>query len=177
VNAGSIFLAGRNSIHTWWTGIVGCLLFAWVFLEARLYADATLQVFFVVTSAIGWWTWRRGADANAPDLPVRRERPWTFAGMLVSGACAAAGYGWLLHRFTNAYAPFIDSAVLALSVLAQLLLMRRRYETWWCWLAANTIIVPLYISRGLTVTALLYVFFWINAAVALRRWRRLIQTA
>ncbi|MES2570562.1 MAG: nicotinamide riboside transporter PnuC, partial [Verrucomicrobiota bacterium] len=30
-NAVSILLAGRNSVHTWWTGIIGCLLFGWVF--------------------------------------------------------------------------------------------------------------------------------------------------
>jgi nicotinamide mononucleotide transporter len=33
----------------------------------------------------------------------------------------------------------------------------------------------LYISRGLYVTAVLYVAFWINAIVALVRWRRLIK--
>jgi hypothetical protein len=26
VNALSILLAGRNSVHTWWTGIIGCAL-------------------------------------------------------------------------------------------------------------------------------------------------------
>jgi hypothetical protein len=45
-NAASIFLAGRNSIHMWWTTIVGCVLFAYVFFHARLYADVTLQMFF-----------------------------------------------------------------------------------------------------------------------------------
>ena len=176
MNAASILLAGRNSIHTWWTGIIGCVLFGWVFFRARLYADVTLQGFFIVTSAVGWWTWRHGGDTQSSELPVRRERKGTLAGMLVAGACAAACYGWVLHTFTNAYAPFIDSTVLALSVLAQLLLMRRRYESWWCWLAANTIIVPLYLSRGLFITAILYGLFWINAVVALDRWRRLVQS-
>jgi nicotinamide mononucleotide transporter len=175
VNAVSIFLAGRNSIHTWWTGIVGCLLFGWVFLAARLYAEVTLQLFFVATSAVGWWTWRHGGHTPAAERPVRHERAGSFTSMLAAGALAATGYGWLLHRFTNAYAPFVDSTLLALSVLAQLLLMRRRYESWWCWLLANTIAVPLYVSRDLYLTAALYGLFWINAAVALVGWRRLIQ--
>lgn len=172
-NAASILLAGINSVHTWWVGIVGCVLFGWVFFGAKLYADVTLQTFFVVTSAIGWWTWLHG-NAGA-DLPVRPTRPLPLAGMLVAGALVVAAYGGLLHRFTDAYAPFLDSAVLAFSVLGQLLLMRRRYESWWCWLLVNTIAVPLYVSRGLVVTAVLYAAFWINAVVALVRWRRLIQ--
>ena len=54
----AILLAGRNSIHTWWTGIVGCLLFCFLFYQSLLYADVVLQMFFIVTSMVGWWGWR-----------------------------------------------------------------------------------------------------------------------
>jgi nicotinamide mononucleotide transporter len=167
----AIFLAGRNSIHTWWTGIIGCALFSWVFYDARLYADVTLQVFFIITSLYGWWRWRRGQDGAA--LPVRFSPPVLIAVWGSSAVAVAAGYGWLLYRFTDAYAPFLDSIVLAFSVLGQLLMMERRVENWWAWLLVNTIAVPLYASRGLSVTAVLYAAFWVNAVVSLVRWRRL----
>jgi nicotinamide mononucleotide transporter len=170
LNAASIVLAGRNSVHTWWTGIVGCLLFMQVFFIARLYADVTLQVFFVVTSIAGWWRWRRHGDE--PALPIRTTEAAHLIGLGSSGVLVAAGYGWLLHRFTNAYAPALDSVVLVGSVLGQFLLVARRLETWWCWLLVNTIAVPLYGARGLYLTAVLYAAFWVNAALSLRRWRR-----
>jgi nicotinamide mononucleotide transporter len=172
-NAISILLAGCNSIHTWWTGIAGCLLFAFVFFDARLYADLTLQFFFIATSIAGWHTWLQGTGGR--QRAVGRTQPVTTIVLFVAGAIVATGYGWLLHRFTNAYAPFIDSVVLAFSVLGQFLLMGRRYESWWCWVLVNTIAVPLYISRGLIITAVLYAAFWINSVVALVRWRRLVQ--
>ena len=92
--------------------------------------------------------------------------------MAAGATVAAVAYGTLLHRLTDAYAPFADSAVLAISVLAQLLLMRRRIETWPAWLLVNTIAVPLYASRGLTLTAVLYAVYWINALVAWWHWSR-----
>ena len=173
VNALSILLAMLNNVHTWWTGIAGCLLFGWVFFGAKLYADVTLQMFFIITSAVGWWQWTRGERGGT--LPVRHTPVRPLLMMLIAGAVVAAGYGWLLHRFTDAYAPFLDSVVLAFSVLAQLLLMRRHYESWWCWLLVNTIAVPLYLVKDLHLTALLYTAFWANAVVALVRWRKLIQ--
>jgi nicotinamide mononucleotide transporter len=172
-NAASILLAARNSFHTWWVGIVGCVLFSWVFFNTQLYADVTLQVFFIVTSIMGWRNWVHGNAGVG--LPVRRTPPLPLAGMFLAGAAVAALYGWLLHRFTNAFAPFLDSVVLAFSVLGQLLLVRRRYESWWCWLLVNTIAVPLFFTRGLTLTAVLYAAFWVNALVALFRWRKLIN--
>ena len=170
-NAASIFLAGRNSIHMWWTTIVGCVLFAYVFFSAKLYADVTLQAFFISTAGLGWWRWLHGY--SGAELPVRHSSRALIVGGVLAGVIVTIGYGGLLHRFTDAYAPFLDSIILAFSVLGQLLLMDRRVESWWCWLLVNTIAVPLYASRGLYLTAVLYVAFWINAIVALRRWSRL----
>jgi nicotinamide mononucleotide transporter len=175
VNAASILLAGRNSVHTWWTGIVGCVLFGWVFFVSKLYADVTLQVFFVVTSAIGWWSWLHGKEQR--ELPVTKTAPKTLIRIGAAGTLVALGYGLLLHRFTDAYAPVPDSVVLAFSVIGQFLLMARRVETWWCWLLVNSVAVPLYLSRGLGLTALLYSGFWLNALISLRHWRRQLVTA
>ena len=83
----------------------------------------------------------------------------------------------LAARLTDAAAPLPDSAVMAFSVIAQLLLMKRRLETWWFWLGVNTIAVPLFVSRGLYVTAALYAGFWLNAVISLRHWRRLLRGA
>ncbi|MET0322432.1 MAG: nicotinamide mononucleotide transporter family protein, partial [Duganella sp.] len=86
-------------------------------------------------------------------------------------------YGLLLQAYTNAYAPFMDSAVLMFSVIAQLLLMGRRLQTWQFWLFVNTIAVPLYASRGLYLTSVLYGVYWINALASWFFWRRKLQAA
>lgn len=167
----SIILAGRNSVHTWWTGIVGCGLFAFVFLDSRLYADTVLQAFFVITSIVGWWQWlhgNHGEELSVTDLPTRKL--WL---QLLSGAIGAACYGLLLRRYTNAYSPFLDSTVLAFSIVAQLLMMRRHVQNWPFWLLVNSIAVPLYASRGLYLTSALYAVYWINALVSWRHWVKL----
>lgn len=173
VNALSILLAARNSIHTWWVGIVGCVLFGVVFFHSRLYADTLLQLFFVGTSVIGWRQWLTGGGEGKA-LPVSRITWPAVSLVLLAAAVIAAGYGYALWRFTDAFAPFVDSLVLTLSVAAQLLLMWRKYESWWFWLTVNTLSVALFSARGLWITAGLYSAFWINALVALVRWRRLV---
>ena len=165
----SIVLAGRNNIHSWWIGIVGCMLFAVLFYQVNLYADVLLQLFFIVTCVIGWLQWRRGA-AGQP-LPITRTGWRSLAWVVPAGIAAVVIYGMLLHRWTNAYAPFIDSAVLVFSIIAQFLLMSRRIETWAFWLLINTVAVPLYYSRGLHLTAVLYAAYWFNALLSWYWWR------
>jgi nicotinamide mononucleotide transporter len=167
----SIVLAGRNSVHTWWTGIVGCSLFALVFYDSHLYADVILQAFFVGTSVIGWWQWLRG-DHGKP-LAVSHADFRSLLWTVPAGVGATVAYGMLLHRYTNAYAPFVDSTVLVFSVIAQVLMMRRRIENWAFWLLVNSVAAPLYASRGLYLTSVLYAGYWVNAVIAWRWWRQL----
>ncbi len=168
----SILLAGRNSIQTWWTGILGGLLFALLFFKTQLYADVALQGFFIATSVAGWMRWQNNADAAT--LPITRSSRQTLKLAGLGALIATAAYGSILHRYTDAYAPFWDSFVLSASIAAQFLLMNRKLETWYFWLLVNSVAVPLYCSRGLWITGALYVAYWINALVSVRRWRGLM---
>ncbi len=171
----AIFLAGRNNVHTWWIGIIGCVLFGLVFYEAKFFADVALQVFFVASSIVGWRQWVKGAAGEA--LPVTNVDARSLAIIAPLGIVATAAYGGMLYQFTSAYAPFWDSAVLVFSIVAQLLLMQRRIENWPFWLIVNSIAVPLYASRELYLTAVLYGFYWVNACVSWYWWRRLQRAA
>jgi nicotinamide mononucleotide transporter len=171
--AAAILLAGRNNVHTWWIGMIGCALFGVLFYQWNLYADVVLQAFFIVTGAIGWRQWLTGDRGVA--LPVTNVKTRSLLIIVPAGIAATAGYGALMHFFTDAYAPFVDSAVLVFSIVAQLLLMQRRVENWPFWLLVNSIAVPLYASRGLYLTSFLYGCYWINAVVSWLWWRRLAR--
>lgn len=104
------------------------------------------------------------------------RKPVTFSfccSVLSSWQAVTAFYS----TFTNAWAPWLDSLILTFSVLAQFMLMGRRIENWFVWLAVNTLAVPLYMTRGLNLTAGLYFLFWINAWHGLYQWRKELQTS
>jgi nicotinamide mononucleotide transporter len=167
----SVWLAARHHIATWPIGIVACVLYGILFFQVQLYADATLQVFFIFTSVVGWWNWRR-MSTNTERRAAKAISLRTWGLLVAVGTLVTLGYGSLLHRWTDAFAPFWDSAVLTTSVVAQILLMQDRRETWPVWILVNTLSVPLYLSRGLDLTAALYTVFWFNAWYGWWRWGR-----
>lgn len=170
ITATAIFLAGRNSIHTWWIGIIGCTLFGALFYQSQLYADVTLQAFFVVTGIIGWRQWAAGK--NGDELPITRTHVPTLLTAVIIGIIVGGLYALILHRFTDAYAPGWDTFLLVGSVIGQILLMNRKIENWGFWLLVNTIAVPLFYSRGLYLTSGLYAAYWVHAIFAYLKWQR-----
>lgn len=168
----SVILAARNSVYTWPMGMVGCALFTLVFFNAKLYADSTLMLVFLLSSVIGWRQWRHGQ--RGAELPITSTAPRNLILFVLPAALLTAGYGAILHAFTDAYAPFWDSAVLGFSLLAQFLLLRRKLETWHVWILVNLLAIPLYVSRELYVTAVVYCGYLVNAGFGWWHWRNLM---
>ena len=172
----SVFLAARNSALTWPIGIIGCILYALMFFEVKLYADVTLQIFFIVTSISGWFMWRH--RQSAPELPVTSiSMEHLFMFYIPASLLLAMAYGAILHSFTDASLPFIDSLVLTMSITAQFLLMKRKLQSWHFWIAVDILSIGLFAYKDLYLTSLVYTLFLFNAFYGLQNWRKLVQKA
>lgn len=170
----SVWLLARNHPAGWLVGIAGVVLYGRLFWEVRLFGEVALQGFYFVTSLQAIWIWRRqrGASASLPERPVGRAPVAWVAGALVLGSLGVIGLRWALLERAGA-APFWDALTTVVSVIAHLYLMGRWVESWYLWIAVDTIYVPLYASRELYLTAGLYAVFWVLAVRGLLHFRRL----
>lgn len=152
--------------------IASVSLYVFVFFEKRLYAESGLQVFFILANIWGWVLWRRvgraGGDVN--QIPVRWLDWPSRLTWLVAAAALSLNLSWLMHRFTNASAPFVDGPIAVFSMAAQILLGYRRIENWILWIAIDVVAVLLYINRGLYPTAGLYGGMLVMSLFGLKEW-------
>ena len=137
----------------------------------RLYADAGLQLVYLVLALYGWWAWLYGGAAHTP-LQVRRVPPRLLLVTVAVGAAFAASLGFALRRYTDAAVPLLDSALTGGSLVAQFLMTRKYVESWPIWVALDVTYVGLFISRELYLTAALYAVFTALALYAWREWRQ-----
>ena len=63
----SVLLAARNSVHTWAVGLVGCVLFGWLFFAEPLTMPTTIGTAIIITSC--WVATRKRRVAIAPEVP------------------------------------------------------------------------------------------------------------
>ena len=167
----NIVLLVRRSIWNFPFGIAMVSLYAIIFLDQRLYAQAGLQLFFAVVQIYGWVLWARARGAS--DAVAVGWFGWPArAGWLAFVAAATLALGAGLAGLADAAAPYPDAAIAAASIAAQVLLSLRRIETWLLWIAVDAAAIWLYTSRDLHLTAGLYAAFLVLSAVGLREWAR-----
>lgn len=170
-----VALTVRRSIGNFPVGILNSALFLVLFTSASLWAAAGLQVLYIAIGVIGWWQWHSGRT-DSGTLVVRRMEPRGRAGCVVF-LVVGTGVLYLVLTAANDAAPFLDAMTTCLSLVAQWLLNTRRLETWYFWIAADCIFIPLYLSQGLILTAGVYVLFLVLCCFGFREWSRAIQPA
>jgi nicotinamide mononucleotide transporter len=172
VNVG---LLVRQHILNWPLGILNVLLLMVVFWSVGLYADAGLQIVYVILGFYGWWAWLYGGQDRSR-LVVRDTTRAEWIGLALAGT-ALTGVLWLfLDRLTGSTVPLADALTTALSLLATYGQTRKLVQNWWIWIAADLIYIPLYGYKGLWLTAILYVAFMILCVLGLRSWRAALRT-
>lgn len=154
----NVTLVVRRSLWNYPFALAMVSLYAVIFLRERLYSDALLQGFYFVVNGYGWWNWRR-ARADAGEVPVVMLPARARVGWGIGAALAALGWGALMHRMTDAAFPWWDGTIAVLSIVAQILQSRRAWECWPLWIAVDLLAIPLFLVKGLWLTAVLYCLF------------------
>jgi nicotinamide mononucleotide transporter len=165
-----VWLVVREHLWNWPVGLANNLFFLVLFFHGRLYADMSLQVVYLGLGIYGWLNWIFGGQ-NHSALKISRTTRIEWLAMAVAIPFATWGMCVFL-RTVNDAAPLWDASTTVLSLAAQYLLCRKRLENWWFWIAADVIYIPLYFSRKLPLTAVLYTVFLVMCLFGVREWRR-----
>ena len=172
VTLACVILGVKRSLWQFPVGMVGTALFFIVVWQRHIYANAALQVFFVGVQGYGWWYWLKGTQGHRP--PIRTTQLWVWLGACAAAVTIAVGLVPILKALTPTTTPLVDGLTFTLSVVAQVLLDRKRIETWIVWTGVNVASVALYAAQGLWIFTALYVFFFFNAFWGWWEWRKAI---
>lgn len=168
-----VVLNMRVNPWAWPLAIVASLLYWLLFWSYKLYGEGSLQIFFAVIGAWGWWQWLSGHQGDGRPLVVRAldRRGWLACGIAM--ALAWPGLGLFLDHMTDSDVPWLDAFPTALSLIGQWLLGRKYVENWPTWVVVNIASVGLFAYKGLWLTVVLYAIFIVLSFVGWRAWRAL----
>jgi nicotinamide mononucleotide transporter len=166
-----LLLAIREHIGCWYAAGGSTAIYIWLFLDARLYMESALNVFYFGMAVYGWFVWRRGRDATH-ELPVTCWPLALHARAIAAIVALSLGSGYVLDNRTDAEFPYLDSMTTWSAIWATFLVARKVLENWWYWLVIDVASIAIYWARDLQLTALLFAVYVIMIPFGLYRWSR-----
>ena len=171
-----VFLIVREKDINWPIGILNSIALLAVFWTQKLYAQAGLQVFYVIECAYGWWMWTR-IDPETDRKLVRISRVEATA-VAILAAIGAAGIAVLypVFRRTGDPAPFWDGVITSMSLIAEYMLCLKFVESWGVYLVADLISLVVLALLGMWVTFGTYLCFVVLCIMGIVEWRNRMKS-
>ena len=180
----AVILSAQENVWSWIVGLVNVVLAFLMFYQIQLYPDMFLQIFFFVTNIIGFWQWKfpKEQDANKynelkiSQLTLKQFSIYSLIGLVCTfllGNFAKNLSELIPELFSKPSAfPYMDSFTTVMSIFATFLLIRKKVEAWWIWLAIDIISTYMYFVKDVKLYSLLYVVFCVIALFAAINWTK-----
>ena len=166
-----LLLAAKESIYCWYCALVSTAIFTFLFWDVSLLMESALNVYYMIMAVYGWHQWRYGGKEYS-GIPIRTLDSKQH--LLIIGAVIIISIisGLLLSQHTNAAWPYVDSFTTWGSVITTVMVAKKVLENWLYWLVIDSVSIPLYIDRGLYLTAILFMVYIVIVVVGYLSWRQ-----
>jgi len=165
-----IYFSINQNILTWPTGLLTSILYIIVFFQSKLYADMSLQVYYVVISIYGWYFWLKGTNKkNNGSVPVRKTGKRLLLRLIVITGLIYISILYLL-RFTDSDIAHLDSMTTALSITATWMLAKKYIEHWLIWIFVDLFSSGMYVYKNLWPTVILFLIYTVMAYLGYIKW-------
>ncbi len=165
-----VWLTIRENIWCWPVGLINVILYLILFFDLKLYADAWLQGFYIVSQIYGWYKWKKGTDVSK-ELTVTFCSKATLLLAFVITLAMTALFGYYFSHYTQAALPWWDSLLTAMSLMGTWMQANKKIENWGVWIIANFIYIQIYIVKDTLLTAVLYFIFFLLAIEGYFEWK------
>ena len=173
-----VLLAAKEKAICWVFGILSCSLIAFKDITSyKLYADAGLQIFYILMGFWGLFEWfRKGTSSSGESINHIKSLHFSkHLIALVSLTILAIPLGWLLNQYTDASFSYLDSITTLFAIFATVLLVKKYLENWLYWIVIDIVYVYLYANQSGYMFALLSLIYTLIAIYGYQSWKRSID--
>ena len=169
-----VWFSIRQSLNTWPAGIITSLLYCSVFFAAKVYAGMGLQLYYLLISIYGWWSWTHGDKTNSgkDNLKVSQTAIALWIWLSAVFFIVIVLMYFLLLLYTDSPIPFWDAFTTSLSIIATWMLARKKLEQWLIWVFVDLVSATVYLYRELYPTVFLFLVYAVMAGIGYYKWQK-----
>ena len=170
-----VILTGKGKRSSFIFGLINVIFYAIVAFQAKYYGEVMLNaLYYLPMNFVGWFAWKKHMNDDTGEVVKERL---TFKKSVIVYALTAAAifiYGLILKAL-GGNLPYIDSMSTVISVVAQILSIKRLMEQWVLWIVVDVVTVIMwavhFAQGGETIATLaMWSVYLVNAFIMFIRW-------
>ncbi len=168
-----VFFALKNKTINFYFGIVSVSLYAYIFYNSGLRAEALLQLYYLYISLSGIFLWNKNTQSF--QISWNSKKDWTITFILLSLLFLSLFI--VLSKYMTSNVIFWDTFVATFAWVGSWLLIKRKIENWILLSISNLVAIPLFIYKELELTALLTIIYLILGIWGFFAWKKEVELA
>jgi nicotinamide mononucleotide transporter len=170
----SVYYSMKENILVFPTGIVSTLIYVWICLQVKLYADMGINAYYFSMSIFGWYIWTNPKPGKTAVPVTWLSKTGIFQSLSLWIFSYLVLY-FVLINFTDSDVPYWDSFTTSSAFVGMWLMAKKKVENWIAWIITDLVSVPLYFYKGLVLTSFQFLVFTILAVLGLIAWVKLAK--
>ena len=168
-----VLLSRVNNPLNYLFGICSVSITMYLMFESKLYAEFTLNIYYLIMSIYGWYFWKFGKEKHETPISYSNKKELCISFLIVSFIFILFYFG--LTSFTDSDVPVLDAIISAFAWAGMWLMAKRKIENWIFLNVSNAIAIPLMIHKELYLYAVLSLILFIVASSGYFVWKKLLK--
>ena len=173
-----VVLTAKGKISSYIFNFIQILTYMMICWSAALYLEFGEQVFYFITCIFGVIFWKKNMsqdESGAKQVIAKKFKAWHWIATAVITVATTLGLGYFGDNILGSTLSYLDAFTVALSVIAQLLMVWRYREQWAIWIIIDVSSLVMFTILGEWSVVAMYIAWTINAFYGWYNWSKLVK--
>ena len=175
----SVWYSRKGNALVYPTGLVNTIIYIYISFNGHLLGEAAVNFYYSIMSIIGWYMWTKKDSRHETILHITssNKKEWlqqiTFFVIFYIVIFLALTY--FKKIFFDGVIPWADAFASASAFTGMWLMVKKKLESWYWWIATNIASIPLYFVKHYVFTSFYYLILLVMAVFGLISWAKKIK--
>ena len=175
----SVWYSRKENVLVYPTGLVNTIIYIYISFNGHLLGEAAVNFYYTIMSFIGWYMWSKKDIKHQTILHITssNKKEWfqQIAFFLIFYSSIFFALTYFKKMFFDGAIPWADAFASATAFTAMWLMVKKKLESWYWWIATNIASIPLYFVKHYVFTSFYYVVLLVMAVFGLISWAKKIK--
>jgi len=177
----SVWYSRKENVLVYPLGLVNTIIYIYISFNGHLLGEATVNFYYTIMSIVGWYMWSKKDTANKAVLHITTSttKEW-LTHLSFFAILYLLFFGALIYfkkMFFDGVIPWADAFASATAFTGMWLMVKKKIESWYWWIATNIASIPLYFVKHYVFSSVYYLVLLIMAVFGLLSWLKKYKTA